>query len=164
VWDHDRVELEAGPRAARVSTTTIVVATLLGCSAPEVAAAPDNVPASAHATSKPALPPTERDVIDALLRHAHVRLTHASCVGVTGVQGDETLGDYVAHLLAQLAAAHAEGTPATLRVGCDPGQTDFRCHFAVRVEAEDPWHYAIEFDLASGGEILASSIECPGAA
>ena len=102
-------------------------------------------------------------MIDALLRHKDVKLVHESCRGVTGVEGDDTLGEYVAHLLAQLASAHAEGTKATFQASCAAGPP-FRCRFDVAIEAEDPWRYGVHFDLLATGEIPESSIECPGAA
>jgi hypothetical protein len=144
----------------------IACAALLACNAREAAEAPATAERPAAATTVRATPPTDRDVIDALLRHRDVKPTHASCRGVTGIAGDETLGHYVAHLIAQLAAAHAENTPAKLTAACDAGGSEdvFRCRFVVHVQAEDPWQYGVHFDLHADGSVPVSSIECPGAA
>jgi hypothetical protein len=111
-------------------------------------------------------PPSSRDALDALLRHASVPLRHESCRGVTGDPRDGTLGDYVAHLLHQ-AATHpgeeGDGAAASLAVTC--GTTDFadaRCRMSVRVEANDPWEYGVEFLLSREGVVDPASITCPG--
>jgi hypothetical protein len=93
-------------------------------------------------------------------------LRHESCRGVTGDPRDATLGDYVAHLLAQAAnfgGEEGDGAAASLAVTCGAAAPEnARCRLSVRVEAEDPWEYGVEFLLSREGVIDPVSITCPG--
>jgi hypothetical protein len=85
---------------------------------------------------------------------------------VTGDPRDATLGDYVAHLLAQAAdasGADGDGSAASLTATCeaaDPAHA--RCRLTVRVDAEDPWEYGVVFLVSREGIIDAGSLTCPG--
>ena len=118
--------------------------------------------APARVLHAPGSPPSERDVLLALSAHADLDPAHESCTSVTGDLDAETLGVIEAHLLAQLADAQAEGDDATLTITCAPEGPPHRCSMEVRVEGEDPWHYAIVFDLDASGRIDPASITCPG--
>jgi hypothetical protein len=153
-----------------------VIAFSLSCTGPErtstAGPGPDLAPAAdpspdpdRKGTARPRdWPPSSRDALAALLHHRSVRPSDPSCHGVTGDPRDVTLGDYLAHLLAQQVEAHAESLPSSLRVTCDlSGSTALaRCRLMVRVQAEDPWEYGVEFELDRDGAIPERTLRCPG--
>ena len=117
---------------------------------------------AAPARFAPASPPTSRDVLLALSAHAAIDPADESCTHLTGDLDAETIGVIEAHLLAQLADAQAAGDPARLTIVCEPSDPPYRCGMEVRIEGDDPWHYAIRFELDESGAIDPASVTCPG--
>ncbi len=118
--------------------------------------------AASPARSAPSSPPTSRDVLLALSANAALDPTDESCTHLTGDLDTETIGVIEAHLLAQLADAQAAGDPARLTIACEPSGPPYRCAMEVRIEGEDPWHYAIQLELDASGGVDPASITCPG--
>ncbi len=133
---------------AAVSTTPTTPAT--------TSAAPARV-AVAH------LPPTAKDVIDALLASSQVPLSvDPSCAGAGTEPGDRTIGRYLAGFLAELSDPEARNA---IETSVEERGAVWVCRLFVRhAQGEDVWRWGVEFSVRkSDGLVQPESFRCLGA-
>lgn len=114
------------------------------------------------------LPPSPKDVLEALLRSSEVSLSvDKSCNSVGTEAGDQTIGRYVSGFLAEQSARKGKNWIDT---GVEPeknasGVAIWRCRVTIRHEdGDDRWGWGVQFDVRQeGGGVIKDSYRCLGA-
>jgi hypothetical protein len=107
------------------------------------------------------LPPDETDILEALFRSEGVPLTvHPLCQEIAGTAEDQTIGRYVAGLL----ATQVQGRQNSISV---VAQEDFQDEVWMASivfssgDAGDPYHWGVEFQVRwSDGLVIQDSFRC----
>jgi hypothetical protein len=119
-----------------------------------------------RATSETQPPATQgpQQAIRAVLRLHDVPLTvHESCRNVGSQFGDDTIGDYVAGLIAEQTRTSPGGRNA-VSASCQPSDTAgaYRCSVELaKQDGDDEWARGLEF-TTTGGQVDTGSIRCTG--
>jgi hypothetical protein len=111
------------------------------------------------------LPPTSKDVIEAVLAHSQLPLTDPSCKAVGTEPADKTIGRYLAGFLAELSNQDARNAVTTSIESLSEAGEVYLCRFMIRhVQGEDVWSWGVEFAVRkSDGAVVADSFRCIGA-
>jgi hypothetical protein len=108
--------------------------------------------------------PGPPQAIRAVLRLHDVPLTvHESCRNVGPRFGDDTIGDYVACLIAEQTRTSPGGRNA-VSASCQPSEPVgvYRCSVELaKQDGDDEWARGLEFTMA-GGKVDNGSIRCTG--
>jgi hypothetical protein len=109
------------------------------------------------------LPPTPKDVIDALLASSQVPLAvDPSCRSVGTEPTDKTIGRYLSGFLAELANAEAKNAIETT---IEAQGAVWVCRVMIRhALGEDIWRWGVQFSVRQqDGQVLPDSFRCLGA-
>ncbi len=112
------------------------------------------------------LPPTAKDVIDAVLESARTPLADSSCVGYGTEPTDRTVGRYLAGYLAGLSSQDARNAVTTsIESRTENGHAVYVCRLMIRhAQGEDVWSWGVQFTAQqSDGVVLVNSWRCVGA-
>lgn len=124
-------------------------------------------PTTAPSTVRVAhLPPTPKDVIEAVLASAQVPLSDPSCKGFGTEPTDATIGRYLAGYLAELSNREARNAITTsVEPGTEGGRPVYRSRFMVRhADGNDIWSWGVEFAVEqTSGLVVPGSFRCLGA-
>lgn len=107
------------------------------------------------------LPPDEADILEALIRSEGVPLSvHPLCQEIAGTAKDQTIGRYVAGLL----ATHGPGTENWLGVYTQDTFEDghwIATFLSISGTEDDPYHWGVEFLIRqSDGLVIPGSFRC----
>ena len=130
---------------------------LLGCGTP--ARAPSGLKVS-H------LPPTSKDVIDAVMASSQMPLADASCSGFGTEPADKTVGRYLSGYLVELSSQEDRNAITTsVERSAEGGEAVFLCEMTIRhAKGEDVWSWGVRFAIRqSDGMFVPNSIRCIGA-
>jgi hypothetical protein len=105
------------------------------------------------------VPPTPKDVIDAVLAHSLLPLTHPSCKDAGTELSDKTIERYLAGFLAELSNQDAKNAVTTSIETRSEGDEVFQCRLMIRhAQAEDVWSWGVEFTVRkSDGAVVPDS-------
>jgi hypothetical protein len=109
------------------------------------------------------LPPTPKDVIDALLASSHVPLSvDPSCAGAGTQPRDATIGRYLSGFLAELSNAEARNA---IETSSEEQGAVWICKVLIRhAQGEDVWRWGVQFSVRrADGVVLPDSFRCLGA-
>ena len=109
------------------------------------------------------LPPTPKDVIDALFASSQTPLTvDPSCQSVGTEPSDKTIGRYLSGFLAELSDPEAKNAIET-SVEAQGGV--WICRVLIRhAQGEDVWRWGVQFSVRrQDGLVLPDSFRCLGA-
>jgi hypothetical protein len=109
------------------------------------------------------LPPTPKDVIDALLVSSQVPLSvDPSCASAGTEPQDLTIGRYLSGFLAELSNPEAKNAIETSTEEQGPVWV---CRVMIRhAQGEDIWRWGVQFSVRkSDGVVLPESFRCLGA-
>ena len=114
------------------------------------------------------LPPSAKDVIDAVMASGSVPLTVSpTCVNVGTAPNDATIGRYLAGFLSELSAPNKKNW---IETKVEPsrsvaGEPVSLCTLTLRHEdGDDRWGWGVEFQVRStDGLVLVTSFRCVGA-
>ena len=111
------------------------------------------------------VPPTSKDVIEAVLAHSQLPLTDPSCKAAGTESADKTIGRYLAGFLAELSNQDARNAVMTSVESLGEADEVFRCRLMIRHgQDEDVWSWGVEFAVRkSDGAVVADSFRCIGA-
>ncbi len=141
----------------RITLAACACLALLGCGAAV------REPASIKVSH---LPPTPKDVIDAVMANSQAVLTDSTCKGFGTESTDKTIGRYLAGYLSELSNQDARNAITTsVESQSEAGQAVYRCRLMVRhAQGEDVWSWGIQFFARqSDGTVLLNSVRCIGA-
>jgi hypothetical protein len=111
------------------------------------------------------LPPTAKDVIDAVMASSQAPMSDASCKGAGTEAGDATIGRYLAGFLAELSNAEARNAITTsVEQQTEGGEAVFVCRLMIRhAQGEDIWSWGVQFSARrSDALVLPQSFRCVG--
>ena len=141
-----------------VRRTALTLAALLpvlaaGCATDGLAAAPE--------VRVNHLPPDETDILEALFRSESVPLTvHPLCQEIAGTAEDQTIGRYVAGMLATQVSGRQNSISVTVQEAFQDGDWMASVVFSSG-DAGDPYHWGVEFQVRrSDGLVIPSSFRC----
>ena len=109
------------------------------------------------------LPPTPKDVIDALLASSDVPLSVDPSCGTAGTEpGDKTIGRYVSGFLAELSNPEARNA---IETSMEPQSGVWLCRVMIRhAQGEDIWRWGVQFSVRQkDGVVDRASFRCLGA-
>jgi hypothetical protein len=112
------------------------------------------------------LPPTPKDVIEAVLANSQAPLSDSSCRGFGTESTDTTVGRYLAGYLAELSNQDAHNAITTsVAPKTEGAEKLYVCRLMIRhAQGEDVWSWGVQFSAKqSDGAIVANSIQCVGA-
>lgn len=116
--------------------------------------------AEAAAAAEPSAP-TPRDVLRAALQLRDVRLdVDASCRRAGPHEGDRTIGDYLAGMLAEM-----DRPVNTVEASCEPARPGVhRCTLWLKHrDEEERWAWGLAFEIDRARRPLPRSVRCVGA-
>ena len=157
----------------RVCLALLTVALAACGSSPSTTAAPPSAAAAQPAPGPAAVrvahvPPTAKDVIDAVIASGGVALSVSpTCSNVGTEPSDTTVGRYLAGFLAELSTPDKKNW---IETKVEPGQSAAGepvsiCTLTVRHEdGDDRWGWGVRFHVrSSDGLVLGNSFTCTGA-
>jgi len=108
------------------------------------------------------LPPTPKDVLDALLASSQVPLSDPSCKAAGTQPTDRTIGRYLSGFLAELSNPEAQNAIETT---IESRGALWVCRVMIRhAQGEDIWRWGVEFSVRqSDGAVDPNSFRCLGA-
>jgi hypothetical protein len=112
------------------------------------------------------LPPTSKDVIEAVMANSQAPLSDSTCTGFGTELSDKTIGRYLAGYLAELSAPDSGNSlTTTVTPGTEAGRPVYVCRFMVRhAKGEDVWSWGVQFAARQDdGSVVPGSIRCLGA-
>ena len=112
------------------------------------------------------LPPTAKDIIEAVMANSQAALSDSSCKGFGTEISDKTIGRYLAGYLAELSAPDGGNSLATsVTPGTEAGLAVYVCRLMVRhAKGEDVWSWGVQFAARQDdGSVVFGSIRCLGA-
>ena len=154
-----------------LAVITLAAAACNPASAPQPASPPANTQVSAApspAVRVAHLPPTPKDVIEAVMASASVSLAaSANCSNVGTEPSDQTIGRYLAGFMAELSTPDKKNW---IETKIEPGRSASGepvslCTLTLRHEdGDDRWGWGVQFKVrSSDGLVLADSFSCVGA-
>ena len=112
------------------------------------------------------LPPTSKDVIEAVMANSQAPLSDSTCTGFGTELSDKTIGRYLAGYLAELSAPDGGNSLTTaVASGTEAGRPVYICRLMVRhAKGEDVWSWGVQFAARQDdGSLVPGSIRCLGA-
>lgn len=112
------------------------------------------------------LPPTSKDVIEAVLASSQTALSDSTCAEVGTETSDKTIGRYLAGYLAEISSQDARNAVTTTVIeGTEDGKAVYVCRLMIRhAKEEDVWSWGVQFAAnKTDGAVLPGSLRCIGA-
>jgi len=141
---------------------TLATVSCTGAPAPQRAA---DAASAVHVTQRP---PSEKDIVDAVIASGNIALdVSPTCQNVGTEPSDKTIGRYLAGFLAELSAPDKKNWIETERVDgtSERSEAVWICRLTLRHEdGDDRWGWGVQFHVRqSDGLVLADSFTCTGA-
>jgi hypothetical protein len=134
---------------------------------PPLEASPPGNGSGGSAVTVQHLPPTAKDVIDALLSSSQVPLADPSCRNAGTEAEDKTIGRYLSGFLAELSDDKAKNAIETSIEAqqLPTGEAVWQCRVMIRhALKEDIWRWGVQFSVQQkDGLVKPDSFRCVGA-
>lgn len=150
-------------RRRRETVLTLVLAAVAAATFSACRTGGGRTDAPAAAVRVQHLPPTSKDIIDALLASSQVPLTiDPSCQSVGTEPSDKTIGRYLSGFLAELANPEAKNA---IETSIEGRGAVWVCRVMIRhAQGEDIWRWGVQFSVRrQDGQVMPDSFRCLGA-